>query len=276
MIYKEIDININSNCCGKKTNNTPKLFAYIPSNSLEYDINRKRKSILICPGGGYQFTSDREAEPIALKLIAEGYNAFILRYSCAPASFPTALCEVATSLSLIRKNKIQWNVDEDKIIVAGFSAGGHLAGSLATLWHTEFLEKQTGLNKEQYKPNGLMLGYPVITTCNYGHEDSFKNLLQDNIMFENLVSLEKNVTSYMPNTFIWHTDNDLDVPVENSLIFATELKKHNIPLELHIFPDGIHGLSLATEHIARPLQPESINIRCQIWFDMFILWLNSI
>lgn len=276
MIYKEINIKINHNCLGKTSNVVPKLYVYLPSNSAEIDSSKKRKTILICPGGGYHFTSDREAEPIALKLIAEGYNAFILRYSCAPASFPTALCELATSISLIRENKVEWNIDVNKIIIAGFSAGGHLAGSLATLWHTDFLEEQTGLKKGQYQPNGLMLGYPVVTTNSFSHIDSFRNLLQNSSEFQDYVSLEKNISSNMPSTFIWHTDNDSLVPVENSLLLATELKKHKIPLELHIFPDGVHGLSLATDYIASPTSPELINTRCQVWFDLFLSWLKEL
>lgn len=276
MIYQEIDIKISDACLGKRSDTTPKLYAYIPSNSEEIEANRKRKTVLLCPGGGYEFTSDREAEPVALRLLGEGVNVFVLRYSVAPASFPTALCEVATAIALIRERKDEWNVDENHIIVGGFSAGGHLAGSLATLWHTEFLEQQTQLLKEQYKPNAIMLAYPVVTSGVHAHTGSFKHLLQGEDTYRSMVSLEKNVTEHMPPTFIWHTYDDTTVPVENSLLLAMEMKKNYIPLELHIYPQGVHGLSLANAETAHPSNAACINERCQSWVSLFATWMKSL
>lgn len=274
MIYKEIELVISDKCTGSSSGVTPKLTMYLPDNSPEIDEHRKRKTIIICPGGGYAFTSDREAEPIALKLVGEGYNAFVLRYSVAPASFPTALCEVATAVATIREHYKEWNVDVDKIVVAGFSAGGHLAASLATLWHTEFLEEQTGLRKEQYKPNGVMLGYPVITAGVHAHRGSFENLLQNEDTYKHMVSIEENVTEHMPQAFIWHTYDDQGVPVENSLLLATEMKKYNIPLELHIYPHGSHGLSLADARTAKRIDNVYVNPHCQSWVPLFMTWLE--
>lgn len=274
MIHQVLDIKISDTCTGKKSTITPKLYAYVPSNSEEMDISKKRKTILICPGGGYEMTSDREAEPIALRLLSEGFNAFVLRYSVAPASFPTALCEVTTAVAMIREHSEEWNVDVDHIIVGGFSAGGHLAGSLGTLWHTEFLQQQTDLSREQYKPNGIMLSYPVITSDKHAHQGSFKNLLQGDDTYAELVSLEKNVTEHMPQTFIWHTYDDAAVPVENSLLLATAMKKYNIPLELHIYPSGVHGLSLANEETAKRENDNLVNHRCQSWIQLFVEWMK--
>lgn len=276
MIYKEIELDIGNKCVGNSSGIIPKLVLYLPDNSPDIDEYRKRKTIIICPGGGYHLTSDREAEPVALKLVGEGYNVFILRYSVAPASFPTALCEVATAVSMIREHYMEWNVDVDKIVVAGFSAGGHLAASLATLWHTEFLEEQTGLRKEQYKPNGVMLGYPAITAGTYAHRGSFENLLQNMDTYKNMVSIEENVTENMPKTFLWHTYDDQLVPVENSLLLVIAMKRYNIPLELHIYPHGIHGLSLADAKSAKKTEEGYINKHCQSWVPLFIRWLDVV
>ncbi len=276
MIYQKIDIKISDACQGKRSDITPKLYAYIPSNSEEIEANRKRKTILLCPGGGYEFTSDREAEPVALRLLGEGVNVFVLRYSVAPASFPTALCEVATAIALIRERKDEWNVDENHIIVGGFSAGGHLAGSLATLWHTEFLEQQTQLLKEQYKPNAIMLAYPVVTSGIHAHAGSFEHLLQGEDTYRSMVSIEENVSEHMPPTFIWHTYDDTTVPVENSLLLAMEMKKNHIPLELHIYPKGVHGLALANAETANPSNDACINERCQSWVPLFVEWMKSL
>ena len=145
MIYEKIKI---SDICSKLKESKAVISAYIPDNSEEININKKRATIVICPGGGYGFTSDREAEPIALKFMAQGFNAIVLRYSVAPTRYPNALLELAETFNYVRKKENQWNVDKEKVIVCGFSAGGHLAGSLGVLWNNEFIEKDLGVNKE--------------------------------------------------------------------------------------------------------------------------------
>lgn len=276
MIFKKVEIQTNRNTVGEMSDVIPKLYAYIPHNSMEIDPKRKRKTVIICPGGGYELTSDREAEPIALKFVAEDFNAFVLRYSVFPATFPTALCELATAVAMLRENKEEWNIDENYIIVAGFSAGGHLAASIGSLWHTEFLEQQMGMQKELYKPNGLILSYPVISSGEFAHKSSFKKLLGNSIQYENLVSIEKNITKHMPPAFIWHTFDDATVPVENSLLLAMEMKKNNIPIELHIYPQGVHGLSLASVQTSKDENEESVNAYCQSWFEFCIKWLKRL
>ena len=101
------------------------LTTYVIDNSEEMEQDRLRPAIIICPGGGYEFLSDREAEPIAIKMMSFGFQAFVLHYSIKPHVYPLALQELAASVQLIRQNHSQWHVDPEKIIVAGFSAGGH-------------------------------------------------------------------------------------------------------------------------------------------------------
>ncbi len=112
---------------------------YIQEHSDALAID-KRPLILLCPGGGYERTSDREAEPMALKFLAMGYHAAILRYSCAPAQYPTALLELASAMVLIRDNAEEWRIDSDKIVVQGCSAGGHLGASLGMSWDEDFVD----------------------------------------------------------------------------------------------------------------------------------------
>ncbi|MGJ9385042.1 alpha/beta hydrolase [Salipaludibacillus sp. CF4.18] len=229
-------------------NSEAKLYTYILNNSPDIDSERKRPTIVICPGGGYEFTSDREAEPVAIRLNAMGFNACVLRYSVRPAHYPTALLELSKAVSLIRKNADQWHVDRNKIIVAGFSAGGHLAASLGVHWNKSFLAERLGIASEDIKPNGLLLSYPVITSGTHAHKGSFEALLdgKEEALFEE-VSLEKQVSEDTPSTFLWHTTTDVSVPVQNSLMFAEALVKNKISLEMHIYPKGVHGLSLGTE-----------------------------
>ena len=112
----------------------------------------RRKAVIICPGGGYEFCSTREGEPAAFQFLAMDCQAFVLHYSTSPSIFPEALCELATAVSLIRRNAEQWHVDPEGIFLCGFSAGGHLAASLGIFWESDFLLMKTGLSKEDIRP----------------------------------------------------------------------------------------------------------------------------
>ena len=230
------------------------LHTYVIDNSPEVDMDRVRPSIIICPGGGYGFTSDREAEPVALAFAAEGYNAFVLRYSVSPSHYPQQLLEVSAAVAYVRRMAKIWHVDTDKIIVCGFSAGGHLAGHLGVSWQEQFIQDALELKEAENKPNAMILGYPVITSGTFAHEGSFRNLLGESYETDKeKVSLEVLVSEFTPPAFIWHTFEDQAVPVENSMLFAQALKKYNIPFELHIYPKGGHGLSpVSYTHLTLP------------------------
>lgn len=275
MIHKTIKINPDYKKAGlTKHSYQALLYTYFIENTPEIDSNRTRPLILICPGGGYHFTSDREAEPIALQFTAMGYHAAILRYSVAPDIFPAALMELAYSVSYLRFHHRKWHIDPDRIIVCGFSAGGHLCASLGTLWNQSFLSKALETESAQLKPNGLILSYPVITSGAYAHRESFVNLLRENYdKYLDLVSLEKQTGAHVPPVFLWHTFPDATVPLENTLLFANALRKSNVPFELHIYPEGPHGLSLATKETEKAngtfIQPQ-----CQSWITLVKTWLN--
>lgn len=253
------------------------LHTYVIDNSPEVDMDRVRPSILICPGGGYGFTSDREAEPVALALAAEGYNAFVLRYSVSPSQYPQQLLEVSATVAYVRRMAKIWHVDTDKIIVCGFSAGGHLAGHLGVSWQEQFIQDALELKEAENKPNGMILGYPVITSGTFAHERSFRNLLGESYeMDKEKVSLELLVNELTPPAFIWHTFEDQAVPVENSMLFAQALKKYNIPFELHIYPKGGHGLSLCDQRTAKPDTDYLVNTHVGTWFRLAIEWMNQL
>jgi acetyl esterase/lipase len=269
MIHEVIDI--------VTENSTAKLYTYFLSYSPQMASGRKRPTVIICPGGGYEFTSDREAEPIAIKLNAMGIHACVLRYSVSPAVFPASLLELAAAVALVRKNAEEWNVDQDRIIAAGFSAGGHLAASLGVFWNESFLSEKLGVANEAIKPNGLLLSYPVITSGEYAHRGSFNALLGKGgeEMLER-VSLEKHVTEHTPPTFLWHTFTDEPVPVENSFLFANALLKKKISLEMHIYPQGAHGLSLGTEETRSPHNERSVQLEVANWIEMAGRWINGL
>lgn len=248
----------------------PKLTTYI------LDGEKERACVLVLPGGGYFFTSPREAEPIALQFNGAGFHAFVLDYSVSPAVHPQPLLDVSRAMYIIRNHADKWKIDPEKVAVCGFSAGGHLAASLGVHWDKEYLCEVPGIEIGMNRPNALILGYPVITQGEYGHRGSFENLLGKNPSRELLheMSLEHHVSHITPPSFIWHTFADEGVPVENTLLFAQSLRENNIPFELHIYPEGSHGLSLGTGETAT--REDQINPHVATWMELCIQWLRLI
>ena len=251
------------------------LTVYIQENFEEIDSQRRRPMVIICPGGGYEFLSPREAEPVALRFLSLGFQAAVLSYSVESAHFPIALRQLARAVAVVRGNATKWHVDPQKVIPMGFSAGGHLAASLGTFWNHEVL---ADLNRElEIRPDGLILNYPVITSGRYAHESSFRNLLGE--AFEEkreLVSLELQVTEAMPPTFLWHTVEDRWVPAKNSLLLADALFDAGVPFEFHLFNLGDHGLSLGSEQTAGPAEADLILEDVQGWPELACRWVQEL
>lgn len=250
------------------------LSAYVRDNSAEIAPNRKRPAVVVCPGGAYAFTSDREAEPIALAFLAKGYQVFVLRYTCEPMRYPTQLLQAAAAVAFVRKNAQAFHVNESAISIIGFSAGGHLAGSLGTMWNDAEVSKKLGLTAEDIKPNALILSYPVITSGEFAHVGSFDNLTGEDAKLREYMSLENRVGDHVPPTFIWHTVTDDVVPVENTLLFANALQANKVSFEMHIFPEGRHGLGLANEESASP-NCDCTNTHVEQWFELCDKWLKT-
>lgn len=238
----------------------------------------ERPVILICPGGGYHRTTDREAEAVAVRLMSMGFHTAVLWYSVAPAHFPVALTEMARAVSILRERAKEWHIDSGRIVVMGFSAGGHLAASYGVFWNEPFVADAIGCKAELLRPNGLLLGYPVITSKEaYWHEGSFRNLLGENPSKELLekVALEEQVGAQTPKTFLWHTFADDTVPVENSMLWVQALLKHKIPVEFHLYEKGGHGLSLANE-LTDNTKRQCYQKECQSWIMLAETWLKNL
>ena len=223
----------------------PTVETYLPFNMSERDrADRKRPCMIVCPGGGYSGCSSREAEPVAVHFLPEGYNVFVITYSCAPHRFPTQLREIAALMELIYKNADEWHCDTSRILICGFSAGGHLAAHYSTMFDCKEVRE---VFPESKPVNGSVLCYPVITAePDNSHKGSFVNLTGRNpITDEDIeqLSCEKQVKENTPPAFLWHTAEDGLVPVINSMLYANALNKYKIPFELHIYPFGAHGLS---------------------------------
>lgn len=250
------------------------LYTYFAEGSPEIAV-KKRPVVVVCPGGGYEFTSDREAEPVALRLVAAGFHAVVVRYSVAPARFPTALLEVASAVKYVRDNAARYGCDADKIAVMGFSAGGHLAASYGCFWNKPFVCEALSCDAAALRPWAQLLSYPVITAGEFAHAGSFQNLLGERYAAEkDAHSLENCVTRDTPPTFIWHTQEDDCVPVENALLMANALHRADVLTELHIFPKGGHGLSLCDETTSGV--PEQNMPDVAKWFELAVAFLKNI
>lgn len=236
MIHENIKIDIDYEKLGIKHKGADAVFTtYIKEMYPDYQNVFERPLVIICPGGGYEHHSPREGEAVALKMLDFGYNAVVLRYSLMPDEFPCALYEAAYTINYVRNHAKEWDINPDKIIIAGFSAGGHVAASLATMYDqpelADFIQNVLHVSPKEVRPDGLLLGYPVITSGPKAHRKSFERLLGDR--YDELVksvSLEERVSSNTPKTFLWHTFSDGSVSVDNSLLFAESLKKQKFRL----------------------------------------------
>ncbi len=196
-------------------------------------------AVIILPGGGYAGREPHEGEHIAQFYQSKGFQAFVVDYRLHPNDFSAILADAQRAVKVVRKNAKQFKVDPDKIFLAGFSAGGHLAVSAAVM-------ADHGRIGDEYdtvscRPNGLILGYPVILS----HRPDGQMITCIRRLEREDLSLEKWVTGEMPPVFLWHTVEDATVDVRNSLVFAQALKEQGVPFEMHIFPQGKHGLGLA-------------------------------
>jgi acetyl esterase/lipase len=224
------------------------LTGYIHDKSGEMSNADIRPAMLVFPGGGYMICSDREADPVALAYLTEGYNTFILRYSVGTEEPCSKAFEDANeAISYLHEHAQELNIDKNKIAVIGFSAGGHLAAWLSVMG--------------KIRPNAAILGYPCIIA-------EFGKMLDKE--FPELIA---KVDSSTPQTFIFSTRNDPLVLIENSMLYANALDKAKVGFELHVFANGAHGLSLAKLFTSNG-KKNLVNNDVAVWFSLSINWLK--
>ena len=235
---------------------------------------RVRPAVLIIPGGGYGHVSAREGEPVALRFLAGGYNAFVLRYSVAPVEFPAALREAAMAMRYIRENADGLGIDPRMVAAVGFSAGGHLCGLLGTMFDQQ--EVSDIAAPELLRPDALGLSYPVAVSWGKTHEGSFLHLCGEDAALRRRLSLDSLVRPDMPPVFLWHTRNDESVPVRNSLILAQSLEARGVDFAMHVYRNGCHGLSTADSQVypADSIPPYSRDVPG--WIDAEIAFFEEI
>ena len=248
---------------GTEDADKPTLIVYLPSKPQATGTG-----IIVCPGGGYSHLAmDHEGHQPARWLTSRGIAAFVLKYRLGPKyHHPAMLQDVLRAVRVVRSRATEFGVRSDRIGVMGFSAGGHLASSAATLFDRPDGQVADGLEQVSSRPDFAVLVYPVIAMGQaVTNKGSQKNLLGDSPARELLdaLSTDKQVTSKTPPTFLFHTDADPGVLSENSVQFYLALKKAGVPAELHIYQKGDHGVGLA------PRDPV-----LSTWTDRLLAWVH--
>lgn len=280
------------------------LTSYVLNDSTELLNGQKRAGILICPGGGYLGCSDREAEPVALRFAAMGYHAFVLRYSTyygkftgfkgdrdfAPkpeTSHPAPVRDIGKAFLTLHEHADEWLLDMDKIILCGFSAGGHNCAMYSVYWDKPLITEHFNVDASRLKPAAAIICYALtdyfltleVPTNPFakrirraaaiallGTAEADEKLLTE-------VSPARLVSASTPPTFLWATGTDDVVPVEHATRMANALAQAGVAFETHIFEEGRHGLSLANQATAGSqleLEPDAA-----IWIDLAEAWLQK-
>ncbi len=284
------------------------LTTYVTADSGELRSQGKRPAVLICPGGAYMSCSDQEAEPVAMQFVAMGYHAFVLRYSTynkgkssgffgepqpmAPqkdTAHPAPVRDVAKAMLYLRNMSDEWLIDENRIALCGFFAGAHNVAMYSVYWDKPLLTEFFHVQAQMLRPAACILGY---TLSDYVYMGEYlkhappldKGLFEaSNVAFLGeavperavleAVSPARLVGDTMPPTFIWATAMDKMVPVQHSIRMAHALAEHGIPFEMHIFEEGDHGLSVATQASAVALS--QTNPDAAKWVSLVKNWLDK-
>lgn len=250
----------------------PTLTPYLPQKS-----HATGAAVVVCPGGGYGFlATDHEGKEVAEWLNRHGVAAFVLKYRLAPKyHHPAPLDDAQRAIRTVRARAEEWGVDPKRVAILGFSAGGHLASTAATHFDAGKPDAADPIDRQSSRPDLAILIYPVISLGNeYGHAGSRRNLLGENPSSDAVTGLsnETQVTRDTPPTFLAHTNEDSGVVPENSIMFALALRRAGVPVELHLFEKGKHGLGLGTGWAEGKIDPEP---SFQAWPPLCETWLRN-
>lgn len=226
-------------------------------------------AIVILPGGAYYFRAEHEGKGYAEFFAAKGIPAFVVDYRCRTHPFPTPLLDARRGVQFVRKNANAYRIDPKKIAIMGSSAGGHLAALCSTYQNPLPAPEDDG---SDFLPNAQILCYPVINLYDKDitHADSARNFLgEEHADMAKALSPNLIANAQTPPAFLWHTLEDSAVHVKNSLDYLTKLKQCGVKAELHVFPEGHHGLGLS-------LGDDKVSRHVSVWTELLFRWLVSI
>jgi acetyl esterase/lipase len=229
---------------GDAAEDVPTLTIYMPPNTTG-----PMTAVIVAPGGGYRTLSmNKEGRIPATYLNSLGIAAFVLKYRLGPRyRHPVELGDIQRAIRAVRSRAAEWHIAPDKIGVMGFSAGGHLASTASTQFDRGNAASADAIDRVSSRPDFAILGYPVITLAEpWTHQGSRTMLLGEDadISLARRLSTDTQVTADTPPTFLFHTNADTAVPVENSVYYFLALRKARVPAEMHIFKDGAHGAGM--------------------------------
>lgn len=241
-------------------NNTVEFEPYL----TPYIVEGAKLGIVVCPGGAYSMRAGYEGDDYAEWLNSIGISAYVLEYRVAPYMAPAIVSDVQRAIRIAKKELAKHGAE--KIGIMGSSAGSHLAALASVHYDKVFYEPQDEFDEMSARPDFSILCYAVIDMYEFRHDGSRRNLIGSTPKKydKDFYSPQLQVTDNTPPAFLWHTANDEAVPAENAMIYAMALSEHNISYELHIYPDGRHGLALAND-----------NPYVGQWKKSLELWLNT-
>lgn len=229
---------------GNEDADKPSITIYLPARE-----KANGTAVVVCPGGGYQMLAmDHEGRQIAEWLNARGIAAFVLKYRLGPKyHHPIELGDAQRAIRTVRHGASEFGIKPDRIGIWGFSAGGHLASTAATHFDAGNASASDPIERTGCRPDFAILAYPVISFGEFAHQGSRRNLLGDDPDADlvEYLSNEKQVTAATPPTFLFHTSDDPGVPVQNSILFYSALRRYGVPAEMHLYEHGAHGVGLA-------------------------------
>ncbi|HEM3707229.1 TPA: alpha/beta hydrolase [Streptococcus suis] len=280
------------------------LEVYSLDSEISYGVHKKRPAMIICPGGAYLISAVKEGEAVASQFLAKGYSCFVLRYSTfltsresmenekpaidEEAYYPKQILELMETIHLIHQNSEKWNIDTENIFAIGFSAGGHIVGTVATRWNDELFTQQLSFipSETELKLTGCILCYPMLEgpllkhpnenlrkqsnlmeLCLYGHLKPTQQEMRE-------LELHRYVSNDTSPIFAWHTTGDDVTSTKVTTKFIEKLQDKNIEVEFHMFSGGQHGLSIANSLYAKT--PQENNKRISVWVDLACNWLDYI
>jgi len=211
--------------------------------------SRRFAAVLICPGGGYERQAPHEGQPFAQLLAIHGIVSAVLTYRVSPDRFPAAYADAVRAMRVLRSRAAAYAIDPERVGVMGFSAGGHLAATIATQPELYKDPNDDLADSTNSRPDRVILAYPVITMLDGTHEGSRRALLGDNPStgMKERLSSDLQVTTSSPPAFLFHTADDAAVPVVNALRYAGACAEHGVPFKLHVHETGPHGVGMATD-----------------------------
>ena len=275
MIREEIDLyDYFHRPRGKAVSGTLAAFRHGQMN--EMPVRTVRPAMLVLPGGGYGFVSQREAEPVAMEYYAQGFDVFVLDYDVAPVGYPVQLEEAAMAMMYIRRNAAAFDILPDKVAAIGFSAGGHLLGCIGTIWNDPAVKEIFGRESEKVRPDASVYSYPVVSSDpSIWHKGSFDNFCFGRVDPDDY-SIDKKVRPSCKPAFIWGNTPDDGVPVQNSVRLYLAYLAAGVPVELHLFREGWHGMTVCSAETEGelPMNPACDYVRP--WIGLSVNFLKTL